>query len=162
MAYNPINTKGVLANSTSSIVDSGITAPDSVRVGLFNGSGVSSFYGVNLMVFNEFGLNRKFNTIFGTLASSASKSFHKASETSSSDVAFDGTKDELLLGINRNRESLIRAIAVDSETGSEFSLIADDQYSIRQNKIGYFGSLEEGRMVLDNRALFGKIVKQKA
>jgi hypothetical protein len=37
-------------------------------------------------------------------------------------------------------------------------LIADDQYSIRQNKIGYFGSLEEGRIVLDDRALIGTAV----
>jgi hypothetical protein len=66
----------------------------------------------------------------------------------------------LLLGINRNRESLIRAIATDADSGAEFSLIADDQYSIRQNKIGYFGSLEEGRMVLDTRALFGKIIRR--
>ena len=159
MAYNPINTKGVLANTTSSIVDSGITAPDSVRAGLFNGGGVSSFYGVNLMVFNEFGLTRKFNTIFDTVADTTS--FATANGTTLN-TAFDGTKDELILGINRNRESLIRAIAVDSETGSEFSLVADDQYSIRQNKIGYFGSLEEGRMVLDNRALFGKIVRWTA
>ena len=158
MAYNPINTEGNTVTSNTAFV----TAPDAVRVGLFNGGGVSSFYGVNLMVFNEFGVNRKFNTIFETLATSSSKSFHKATQTSSSDVAFDGSKDELILGINRNRESLIRAIAVDSETGSEFSLVADDQYSIRQGKIGYFGSLEEGRMVLDNRALFGKIVMQSA
>jgi hypothetical protein len=157
MAYNPINTKGVLANATSSIVDSGITAPDSIRVGLFNGSGVSSFYGVNLMVFNEFGYGRKFNDIFDTLAGSTS--YTKAD--GSGGAAFGASNyDELILGINRNRESLIRAIAVDSETGSEFSLVADDQYSIRQNKIGYFGSLEEGRMVLDTRALFGKIINR--
>ena len=158
MAYNPINTKAVLANNTSAITDSGITAPESVRAGLFNGGGVSSFYGVNLMVFNEFGLTRKFNTIFDTVADTTS--YSKADGTGG--AAFDGTKDELILGINRNRESLIRAIAVDSETGSEFSLVADDQYSIRQNKIGYFGSLEEGRMVLDNRALFGKILRWTA
>lgn len=163
MAYNPINTKGnAIEGNTVTSNTAFVTAPDAVRVGLFNGGGVSSFYGVNLMVFNEFGVNRKFNTIFETLATSSSKSFHKATQTSSSDVAFDGSKDELILGINRNRESLIRAIAVDSETGSEFSLVADDQYSIRQGKIGYFGSLEEGRMVLDNRALFGKIVMQSA
>ena len=163
MAYNPINTKAVpgsqVNNVTTAITDSGITAPDSVRAGLFNGAGVSSFYGVNLMVFNEFGLTRKFNTIFDTVADSTS--FATANGTTLN-TAFDGTKDELILGINRNRESLIRAIAVDSETGSEFSLVADDQYSIRQNKIGYFGSLEEGRMVLDNRALFGKIVRWTA
>ena len=162
MAYNPINTKAVpgnnSTNATTSITDSGITAPESVRAGLFNGGGVSSFYGVNLMVFNEFGLTRKFNTIFDTVADTTA--YTKADGTGSN--AFDGTKDELILGINRNRESLIRAIAVDSETGSEFSLVADDQYSIRQNKIGYFGSLEEGRMVLDNRALFGKILRWTA
>ena len=159
MAYNPINTKGNAIGGGGATGDDArntafVTAPDAVRVGLFNGGGVSSFYGVNLMVFNEFGVGRKFNTIFDTVASSTA--YTKADGTGSDD--FDGAADELILGINRNRESLIRAIAVDSETGSEFSLVADDQYSIRQGKIGYFGSLEEGRMVLDNRALFGKIV----
>jgi hypothetical protein len=38
------------------------------------------------------------------------------------------------------------------------NLIADDQYSIRQNKIGYFGSIEEGRVVLDNRVLMGVVI----
>lgn len=168
MAYNPINTKGSPIGTTEpgagSVAGTAqdnrntafITAPDAVRVGLFNGGGVSSFYGVNLMVFNEFGVGRKFNTIFDTVAGATK--FEKAGAVYDSGTDFSGTSDEIILGINRNRESLIRAIAVDSETGSEFSLVADDQYSIRQGKIGYFGSLEEGRMVLDNRALFGKIV----
>ena len=155
MAYNPINTKGnAIAGNTVTQDTAFVTAPDAVRVGLFNGGGVSSFYGVNLMVFNEFGKTRKFNKIFETVANGIS--YTKADGTGTD--TFTDSTDELILGINRNRESLIRAIAVDSETGSEFSLVADDQYSIRQGKIGYFGSLEEGRMVLDNRALFGKIV----
>ena len=62
---------------------------------------------------------------------------------------------DLVIGVDRSRDSLIRAVAVDSENGSEFNLIADDQYSIRQNKIGYFGSIDEGRVVLDNRVLIG-------
>ena len=37
--------------------------------------------------------------------------------------------DDLVIGIDRSRESLIRAVATDSETGAEFTLIADDQYS---------------------------------
>jgi hypothetical protein len=167
MAYNPINTKGNAIGGGASGDDARntafVTAPDAVRVGLFNGGGVSSFYGVNLMVFNEFGVGRKFNTIFDTVAGSTV--YTKADGTGGAKFGRNvtdnaDTNDELILGINRNRESLIRAIAVDSETGSEFSLVADDQYSIRQGKIGYFGSLEEGRMVLDNRALFGKIITQ--
>jgi len=53
---------------------------------------------------------------------------------------------------------LIRAVATDAESGSEFTLAADDQYSVRQQKIGYYGSLEEGRMVIDNRVLTGIII----
>ena len=55
-------------------------------------------------------------------------------------------------------QCLHQHVAVDSDTGSEFNLQADDQYTLRQGKIGYFGALEEGRMVLDNRALVGLIV----
>ena len=47
---------------------------------------------------------------------------------------------------------------VDSETGAELSLQADDQYTARQSKIGYYGSMEEGRMVLDKRAVTGIVV----
>jgi hypothetical protein len=156
MAYNPISTKGVLS-ATPDASNPGIAAPESVRLGLFNGGGISSFYGVNLLVFNEFGVGRKFNTIFDNVAGSTT--YSKANGAGGT-AEFAGATDELLLGINRGRESLIRAVATDAESGSEFSLIADDQYSIRQNKIGYFGSLEEGRMVIDTRALFGKIISR--
>ena len=135
MAYNPISTKGVLA-TTPDGSNPGIAAPDSVRVGLFNGAGVPSFYGVNLLIFNEFGVGRKFNDIFDTVASSTTYAKADGSGGAAFEGATTGTRDELLLGINRNRESLIRAVATDAESGAEFSLIADDQYSIRQNKIG--------------------------
>jgi hypothetical protein len=62
---------------------------------------------------------------------------------------------DLVVALNTNRDSLLKVIATDSESGSEFSLMADDQYSIRQQKIGYYGSLEEGRVVLDSRVILG-------
>ena len=143
MAYNPINTKGAgnltLANDSRA---NGIAAPDEMRMAIYNSAGLPEFYGVSLMVINELGENQKYNTIFDTLYTGT----------------FDGATQEIAVGLDRTRESLIRATAIDADSGSEFSLIADDQYSIRQNKIGYFGSLEEGRMVLDNRALLGVIV----
>jgi hypothetical protein len=151
MAYNPINTKGSPAGGTPT---DGITAPDDMRTAIYNSAGIPEFYGVSIMEINELGRNQRFNTIFDNVAGATS--FFNASSTISG--AFDGANDEIIIGIDRGRESLIRAVATDSDTGSEFSLIADDQYSIRQNKIGYFGSLEEGRMVLDTRALVGKIV----
>jgi hypothetical protein len=145
MAYNPINTKGSLTD---------IAAPDEMRTAIYNSAGIPEFYGVSIMEINELGEGQRFNTIFDTVAGSTA--YTKADGTSS--AVFDGATEEILIGLDRGRESLIRAVAVDSENGSEFSLTADDQYSVRQKKIGYFGSMEEGRMVLDTRALVGKIV----
>jgi hypothetical protein len=149
MAYNPINTKGAggLALSATQPASNGIAAPDEMRMALYNSAGLPEFYGVSLMVINELGIGQKYNTIFGSVYS-----------PSGGDITFDANSQQVAVGLDRGRESLIRATAIDGESGSEFSLIADDQYSIRQNKIGYFGSLEEGRMVLDNRALLGVIV----
>jgi hypothetical protein len=141
MAYNPINTKASPAGGTG---NDGIAAPESMRTDIFNSAGIPEFYGVSIMEMNELGVDQKFNTVFDHVSSIAYP-------------AFSGNAQEIIIGLDRSRESLVRAVATDADSGSEFSLTADDQYSIRQNKIGYFGSLEEGRMVLDNRALVGII-----
>lgn len=154
MAYNPINTvAGVTAGSgTGTTV--GITATDEMRSAIYSAAGIPSFYGVSILEFSELGKNQKFNTIFDTAA--ASTQYPKADGTGTN--TFDGDTEEILVGIDRTRDSLLRVVATDPDSNSEFTLTADDQYSIRQNKIGYFGSLEEGRVILDVRALVGKIV----
>jgi len=148
MAYNPINTKAFSSGTDS------IPATDEMRNAIYNSAGIPEFYGVAVMEINELGVGQRYNTVFDTVAGATT--YAKADGTSA--AAFNGASDEIIIGLDRSRDSLIRAIAVDSDNGSEFSLQADDQYSIRQSKIGYFGSLEEGRMVLDTRALVGKIV----
>lgn len=146
IAYNPINTK--TAPQSGGLKDSVQTA-DVIAQQAYSAAGAPEFYGINVIELNEFGnvegTSQSFNTIFDT-------------EFSAAGGSFDGTTEQIVVGIDRTRDSLIRPVAVDSENGGEFSLIADDQYSIRQSKIGYFGSLEEGRLVLDDRALVGKIV----
>ena len=146
MAYNPINTKGSAVAGTAAGNNNGIAAPESMRTDIYNSAGIPEFYGVSIMEMNELGVGQKFNTVFAGVAGAGSTTAQ----------TFNSNK-EIIIGLDRSRESLIRAVATDSENGSEFSLTADDQYSIRQSKIGYFGSLEEGRMVLDNRALVGVI-----
>tara|TARA_R110000824_G_scaffold149738_1_gene320048 strand:+ start:9177 stop:10283 length:1107 start_codon:yes stop_codon:yes gene_type:complete len=140
ISYNPVNT--VNTGSTN------LAAPESYRDKVFANGGVPELYGIGLMEMNELGRSRKFCNLFRTF-------------TAASSVAnlptFD-VNDDLVIGIDRSRESLIRAVATDSETGAEFSLIADDQYSNRQQKLGWFGSVEEGRMVVDNRVLTGVVV----
>jgi hypothetical protein len=103
----------------------------------------------------ELGIGKRFNDVFDTVAGSTDYLDNSSVVASS---VFAGATEEIIVGLDRSRDAMIRAIAVDSETGSQFNLVADDQFSNRQQRIGYFGSLEEGRMVLDNRALVGLIM----
>lgn len=128
MAYNPINT-----NPGPGAGDA-IAATDEMRNAIYQNAGIPEFYGISIMEINELGAGQKFTNVWNGLGN---------------------TDTDLVIGLDRSRESLFRAVALDSETGSEFTLLADDQYSVRQQKIGYFGSLEEGRMILDDRVLTG-------
>ena len=131
MAYNPVNTNtGPVAGTGTD----GIAATDEMRNAIYQNAGIPEFYGISIMEINELGAGQKFTNVWTGLG---------------------GAGTDLVIGLDRSRESLFRAVALDSETGSEFTLLADDQYSIRQQKIGYYGSLEEGRMILDDRVLTG-------
>ena len=159
MAYNPVNTRGgdgagVAGDAATA---NPIAAPDSVREDLFRNAGVNSFMGLNILEFNEMGKNEKFNTIFDTSAGGTLYDTFGDS-TGVGAAAFAGDTSEIVVGVDRSRDSLMRVVATDSESGSEMTLLADDQYSVRQNKIGYYGAIEEGRVVLDNRVLCGVIV----
>jgi hypothetical protein len=161
MAYNPINTKASIAGTASTSNSAGnapITATDEIRNQLFNQAGLPEFFGVSIMEILEFGVGKKFTTIFDTVAGATAYADNYAVNANGGTAqAFQAT-EQIIVGLDRSRDSLIRAVAVDADSGSEFNLVADDQYTLRQGKIGYYGSLEEGRMVLDNRALVGLIV----
>ena len=156
MGYNPVNTRGGDGAGAAGGADTAnpIAATDELRNELYRNAGLTSFMGLNLLEYNEMGKNQKFNTLFD--AGAGANAYVKWDDSGS--AVFNGASEEIVIGVDRSRDSLIRAVATDSESGSEFTLVADDQYSIRQNKIGYFGSVEEGRVVLDNRVLMGVIV----
>ena len=139
LAYQPVHTGS----------NTDIPATDSMREAIYNNAGIPEFYGVSIMEINELGENDG-TTTSGT-KDSGNQKFTKVFN------ALDGGEEvrDLIVGLDRSRESLFRAVAVDSETGAELNLVADDQYSVRQSKIGYYGAMEEGRMILDDRVLTG-------
>lgn len=147
MAYNPINTessyKGKEAHANG--VD-GHLATDAQRQALWSNAGIPEFFGIRLQEMHELGKDQKFNKVYKELESGAAGSVISG---------FDESVDEIIVGLDASVSSLWKAVAVDADNGSEFSLLVDDQYSVRQGKIGYYGSLEEGRIILDNRALYG-------
>jgi hypothetical protein len=159
MAYQPMNTRngattvsGTGANQTTS---TSIPATDAIRNEVWKSSGITEFFGINIQEVLELGVGKRYNDVFDTVAG-ATDYLQNGSTTTS--AVFAGATEQILVGLDRSRDALVRAIAVDSDTGSEFNLVADDQFSIRQQRIGFYGALEEGRMVLDNRALVGLIM----
>lgn len=150
LAYNPINTVGSKTD---------IAGTDTMRDAIFNSAGIPEFYGVSIQEYNEMGAGQKWNDVFD-LAAGTTEYDDNYSATGGGDRVFDGAadKEQILVGVDLSRESMIRAVATDSESGDEFSLVSDDQFVTRQSKIGYYGSLEEGRMIIDDRVLLGLIV----
>tara|TARA_R110001592_G_scaffold32260_4_gene113139 strand:- start:4579 stop:5718 length:1140 start_codon:yes stop_codon:yes gene_type:complete len=154
LAYNPVNTIGGAGGVPTA--GDGIAGTDTMRDAVFNSAGIPEFYGVSIQEYNEMGDGQKWNTVFDSAAGSTSYADHYS--VSASKTTFDGATEQVLVGVDLSRESMIRAVATDSESGDEFSLVADDQFVTRQSKIGYYGSLEEGRMIIDDRVLLGLIV----
>lgn len=157
LAYQPINTKTA---PQSGAVKDGLAAPNSVREALWNAADIPTFYGQALHEFNEFGIGQRFNTVFDVAAASTN---YAQADGSTGSAAFDAATTELILGVDRSRSanSLIRLAEVDAEVGSEFVFEVDNQFetaSSRTKKIGYFGGLSEGRLILDRRVLTGLLV----
>ena len=168
LAYNPINTVSNRTISAETADGAGnsakvsggggdIAATDSLRDAVFNSAGIPEFYGVSIQEYNEMGTKGKWNGVFDVAAGSKTFADHYTVATPTS-KEFAAETEEIIVGLDLSRESMIRAVATDSESGDEFSLVADDQFVTRQSKIGYYGSLEEGRMIIDDRVLLGLIV----
>jgi hypothetical protein len=66
--------------------------------------------------------------------------------------------DEVLVGVDNSKGAFVRALAQDSDTGDTFTTAPDDQFTQRNERIGFYGSLEEGRVCIDSRAVVGLVV----
>lgn len=147
-AYNPVDTSA--ANTVQNL-------PENLREEIYRNAGMQSIYGVNINELIELGVGKKYNTLFDTAAGSTA--FTTAAGGGS--ATFNGSAEEILLGVDNTRGAFIRPVARNAETGSTFSVLPDgqfDMYGSRVEKVGWYGSLEEGRICIDGRAVAGIIV----
>ena len=138
-AYQPMNTRapnGAAVDGSSQPV----ALPDAVRSDIYNSAGTSEIYGVTLNEINELGPGKKYITLFNAIQSESS--------THASD-------DDLLVGLDNSKGAFIRPVATQSETGGQVVTAADDQWSARSDKVGFYASVEEGRVCVDARAVVG-------
>ena len=146
-AYQPMNTVQATSGQTS------IPLPDNVRTEVFNSAGMQEIYGVNIVELNELGVGKKYSTLFDSFDSG-----NIAPDGSGGAHAWAAGTDELAVGIDNSKGAFVRAIAQDSDTGDTFSTSPDDQFTQRNERIGFYGSLEEGRVCIDARAVVGLTV----
>jgi hypothetical protein len=137
MAYNPVNTRQATSGTTS------MAAPEELRSQLYSAAGLPSFYGINIVEVLEMGSGQRFNKIFDAVKGG---------------VSFTEASEQILIGVDRSRDALLRPVVLDEGSTGELNVLVDDQFSVRQNKIGYYGKVEEGRVCIDDRALCGIIL----
>ena len=150
-AYSAVNTNTAARHNTTT---GPITLPDNVRDDIWSGGGMSSLYGIVLHELIELGIGQKYNKLFGDLVSSTSSTIVGGGNTGNWVTA----DDELMVGVDLSRESLIRPVARQFDSGGTFSVLPDDQFVQRAEKQGFYGFLEEGRVCIDARALVGIVV----
>jgi hypothetical protein len=148
-AYNPIFPQSGSAQSS---------VPNSVREDIYRGAGTEEIYGITIHELLELGLNQRYNTLFATLFNSAADlatdvdGYYNAGGISSA-------SQELILAVDGTRDAFVRPVARQAESGGQFVVLPDDQfYAARQDKTGFYGFVEEGRVCLDARAVGGILI----
>ena len=143
-AYNPVG-GGVAASSYSATENGKVTdLPSGVREEIYRGAGTQEIYGIAIHELVELGVGKKYNTLFDDLTAGT--------------PTFDASTAEILVGLDLTKDAFVRPVARNSETGGTFTALADDQFVMRADKIGFYGALEEGRVCIDGRAVAGLIV----
>ena len=144
MAYQPVNTRAVPDTTESTA----IPATDEMRNEIMRNAGYPSIFGIGIIEILEMGINQRYNEIFDAVNTAAG-----------SPVSFTQSTDEIVVGIDRsNTDALIRPAIREEGLTSEVSVSVDDQFVARQNKTGWYGKIEEGRIVLEDRSLTGIVV----
>ncbi len=141
-AYNPVNNIGSVSTGP-------VALPDNIRQEIFRSAGMSEIFGVVLHELIELGDGKKYNTLFTELAAASSVTI-----PGGGGGTFDST-DKILVGVDLSREAFIRPVARQADGGGTFTALPDDQFVARQEKTGFYGYLEEGRVCIDARAVVG-------
>ena len=148
-----------MTSSTASAGD-GVALPDGVREDIYRSAGTNEIYGVRITDLLELGLEKKYNTLFGTFISN--NVGHKGTDNDGDGVGTQGTafadaSHQILIGLDASREAFVRPVARQHDSGGTFSALPDDQFAARADKTGFYGFLEEGRVCIDAKAIVGMV-----
>lgn len=146
-AYQPMNTR---AGSLDTSGATAVALPDVTRDNIFRSGGASEIYGKTLHEVWEFGVNQRFNTVFGGYAGAAT--------IAHGGQAFDPADDEFVLALNLKADSFYQPIAQNADSGATFVVTPDDQWTVRSDKLGFYTRAEMGFVTLDGRDMSAIVV----
>ena len=127
----------------NNVTNSSTDLPAGVREEIYRAAGTQEIFGISIHELVELGAGKKYNTLFGEFKTGDNSTFDATSN------------DQILVGLDLSKDSFVRPVARNSESGSTFTALPDDQFLARAEKLGFYGSLEEGRVALDGRAVAG-------
>jgi len=144
IAYQPVNTRSgaVATNGATSI-----PATDSMREAIMNSAGFPTLFGIGIIELLELGINQRYNKIFDAV-----------NTANSSPVTFTQASNNIIFGVDRGRGGLLRPTVTEEGASTDVSVSVDDQFAVRQNKMGWYGGIHEGRIIVEDRVLTGCVV----
>lgn len=144
-AYQPMNTRGVPDSAESTAV----ALPDSVRERFFGAAGIPEIYGKTFHELLELGVGKDYTVLFDNFYTGSSPTFNSATQ-------------DLVLGADLSSDAFIRPVSLqptqDIDVSSQVVTMVDDQFSARAEQFGFYTKIEEGRVILDNKALYSLFV----
>lgn len=145
--------RGFAYNAVNDVGGTSVALPDNLREGIFRAAGMSELWGVRIHDLLELGQGRKYNKLFETLA--AGKNVIGGTGAFVDKTTNSTTHHELMIGVDNSKGAFIRPVARQADSGGTFSVLPDDQFNVRADKVGFYGFLEEGRVCIDARAIVG-------
>ena len=127
----------------NSVTNESTDLPAGVREEIYRNAGAQEIFGIAIHELVELGKGKKYNKLFAEFKGSGSL------------TTFNSDNDQILVGVDLSKDSFVRPVARNAETGGTFTAQPDDQFLARADKMGFYGSLEEGRVCLDGRAVAG-------
>ncbi len=149
IAYQPQNTRqgAVTVQGGSSIA-----APESVREEIFRGGGIPTLFGVDLHKVYEMGVGRNYNNVYSTAIGAVALPVNGGGFGGAAGATFNTNTEQVVVGLNTAMFDLARLRM--TEANSEFSLVADDQFTLRQDRVGFIGGVTESYTSVEGRAKF--------
>lgn len=144
-SYQPMNTRAVPNTDESTAVP----LPESIRERIFNANGTPEIFNKTLHRMLELGTSRTYNNLFSLYAQAG---------IAGGGASFSATADELIFCADLTRDAAIKPIAQNAEYGTSLVMQVDDTFSKRSGKVGWWGGIEQGNVVIDAREFSGLIL----